>query len=105
MKQGQMVTGTVEGTGSAINVELGFMPAKVELFNEDGLCHMVWTDSMAAGKGMKTVTAGTVSFVASNGVSQYAGATRSASKGFTIGTDTDINVSGETLHYVAHAAD
>lgn len=37
--------------------------------------------------------------VTANGISQYAGSAGSASKGLTIGADTDLNVSGETILY------
>jgi hypothetical protein len=40
--------------------------------------------------------------ITANGISQYAGAAGSLSAGFTIGADTDINVSGETILWEAY---
>ena len=93
--------GTVEGTGSAINVSVGFVPARVMLVNIDGDVTMQWDNNMVDGQGFKSVAAGTQSLVASNGVSAYAGAEASAAAGFTIGTDSDINGSAETIHWYA----
>lgn len=101
----QFATGTVEGTGSAINVELGFTPGHVEIINIDGDAFLRWNDAMPDANGMKTVAAGTTAQITSNGVTPYAGSAASASKGFTIGADTDINVSAETIVWTAWAQD
>jgi len=109
-------TGTVEGTGAAINIELGFVPDYVEVYNADdagGLAPTVkWWNGMADGSGLKTLksvdsgTTGNASSAAivAGGISEYAGdSTPGAQKrqGFTIGTDADLNVNGETLFYTA----
>ncbi|UWQ30256.1 hypothetical protein [Leisingera sp. M523] len=101
MSKGHFATGTVEGTGSAINVELGFTPDYVRLINIDGDATLDWTSSMTNGEGYKTVAAGANAQVGTGGVTPYAGAEASAAAGFTIGTDADVNVSGETLMWVA----
>jgi hypothetical protein len=110
--------GTVEGTGSAINVTLGAVPCYVRLMNIDGLATLEWTEDLADGYGLKEVTNGTKSLITSGGIDPLGddeGLTVSASdttsdgdettltqvRGFQIGTDTDINVSGETINYVA----
>lgn len=95
-----IAVGTVEGTGAAINVSVGFTPAHVMILNEDGLARLEWHTTMTDGHGIKTVTAGTISKITSLGITPYAGTT-ALSEGFTIGADTDINVDGETLHYFA----
>lgn len=105
MKQGQMVTGTIEGTGTALNVQLGFKPSVVTLINQDGLCRLDWCESMGDGKGLKAVTAGTISFIATDGVTPYDGTTAGDSAGFTIGADADVNAVAETIHYIAQAAE
>ena len=90
------VTGSVNGTGSAIDIRtVGFRPKKVELENVDGLASCVWTDTMADDSMVKRVTAGTMTFVTSNGIIPL-------SNGFTIGADSDLNASDELIHYVAH---
>lgn len=183
------VTGTLTGTGAAITVPLGFKPKRLEIFNVTSGDSLVFTDTMAAGKGVKKVAAGTSSYIASGGITLYDGVpgpaslsgtlavtagsaavtgtltkflsevkvgdllaipgvgatgiggtastdqmyvkviaiasdtaltaqvvsdytasgkaaynTAGISEGFTIGTDTDINVNGEVLHYVASRA-
>ena len=113
MKQGQMAIGSVEGTGSAINVEVGFTPSYVRCFNYDdagGLAPtMEWWQGMTDGHGLKTLksvdngTTGNASSakVTSNGISAYGGATGANGAGFTIGADADLNASGETIFYIA----
>lgn len=112
MSDKQFATGTVEGTGSAINVSVGFLPRYVKVFNIDdagGLAPtMEWFEGMTAAHGLKslsivdngTTTAKSTEHVTSGGISQYTGAT-TASFGFTIGADTDINASAETIVYLA----
>lgn len=40
--------------------------------------------------------------ISSNGITKYAGTVAGDSEGFTIGADDDVNVSGETIAYVAY---
>lgn len=101
MFKGHFATGTETGTGSAINVELGFTPSKVVIYNETDPGTYTWTDSMAAGEMVKVIGDGTQTFEASGGISAYAGAEGSASVGFTIGTDSDMNGASDVLHYEA----
>jgi hypothetical protein len=68
-----IVTGTVTATGAAMNIQLGFKPKKVLIINETTQIGLEWTDTMAAAKGLKTLQAGTRSFIASGGISQFAG--------------------------------
>lgn len=107
------ITGEVEGTGSAINISIGFQPKKVVLYNIDDAGALdpvlVWVDGMGADKGFKylsiadngTTTNKSHDYISSGGVTQYAGAVGGAEEGFTIGTDSDMNASGETIVYEA----
>lgn len=100
----QVVIGTVEGTGSAINVECGFNPDYVEIINIDsaaGFEKGEWITGMADPSAYKTVAAGTRTKLTTTGIGSYAGAAGSAALGFTINVDTDLNVSGETIAYRA----
>lgn len=110
--------GTVEGTGAAISITLRSVPNYVRLMNVDGLVTLDWTDDMPDAYGLKTVTDGTISYITSDGVTPLGddeGLTVAASdttvdgntttltgvRGFTIGADTDVNVNGETIMYIA----
>jgi hypothetical protein len=50
---------------------------------------------MADGEALKTITAGTISKVTTNGVTPL-------SDGFSLGADTDLNVADELIHWIAH---
>lgn len=104
MFKGHIITGTVEGTGAAINVETGFKPSRVEILNEAADISLLWTDTMDDAAGLKTLKAGSQAFIAANGVTPYAGTRGDTSAGFTIGTDS-VNVSGNTLHYTVWGSD
>lgn len=87
--------GAVKGTGANLDVRtVGFRPRRVELVNETGLVTAYWADTMADATGMKRVTAGDMTMM-------VAGITP-LSDGFRIGTDADLNVAGELVHWAAH---
>lgn len=89
--------GAVRGTGAAINVDqCGFRPTYVKLFNTSGTVTLEWTASMASAAGFKSLNHDTAqhAVLTSLGVTPYA-------TGFTIGADTDVNVSGEDIHWIA----
>ena len=77
----------------------------MKLINIDGDCFLEWTDDMPDAKGMKTIAAGTTAEIATLGITPYAGTVGANSLGFIIGADTDINVSAETLMWVAISGD
>ena len=58
---------------------------------------------MTAAHGFKLTGGASLAHtkITSNGISQYDGVESSAAEGFTIGADTGLNVSGETIVYVA----
>lgn len=88
--------GSIYGTGAALSVRnVGFRPRKVEILNVGGLAQLQWTDHMADAAGLKQVTDGTLSLLTSNGITPL-------SDGFTLGADTDLNVDGELIHWVAY---
>lgn len=91
---GHVAYGTVEGTGAAIAIDLGFEPKVVRVLNTDGLAKLEWVAGMGNATGLKQVTAGTLSFIATLGITPN-------ERGFTIGADLDINVSAETIFYEA----
>lgn len=93
--------GTVTGTGAALNVQLGFQPKIIRIINETSGDELFWTFSMGADKGYKRVAAGTGAFISSGGITVYPGTSADENEGFTLGTDSDINVNAEVLHYMA----
>ena len=97
-------SGTVEGTGAAITISVGFVPSIVKLYNIDGNCMLHWNSSMGDGYGQKVVDSGSgttdISTISSNGVTVVN--TARSQMGFIIGADTDINVSAETIVWEAY---
>lgn len=92
-------TGTVQGTGAEIAVECGFTPSLIFVFNTEGLCHGIFTKDMTTAHVLKTVTDGTISEPTSLGIALTE--FDDSAMGFTIGADTDLNVSGETIVWAA----
>ena len=87
------VSGAFVGTGSALQIKsVGFRPKQVKLFNKDGLALAEWFDPMPADSMWKQVTAGTLSFVSSDGIQQLV-------DGFELGADADLNVADEVVYY------
>lgn len=93
-------TGTVEGTGAALNVALGFVPDYVRLWNADGDTVIEWSSGMTDGHGIKSTATGPAAITA-DGISAYEGAQASEGAGFTIGADAGVNESGKDIHYLA----
>jgi hypothetical protein len=96
------ITGTVTGTGSAINVSLGFAPGYVKIWNvtDSKKGSLEWSSTMAAASGFKNLNDAYQAQITSNGISAYAGST-TAGVGFTIGADTDLNGASDVIHYIA----
>jgi hypothetical protein len=90
------------GTAAAINIDCGFRPRYVKVVNvtvagESG-CAVEWFDGMTDAYAYKTHDAG--SSEAGFAVITSLGITPD-SRGFTIGLDTDLNVTSEQLHWIA----
>ncbi|MFW9927895.1 MAG: hypothetical protein ACFFD1_00720 [Candidatus Thorarchaeota archaeon] len=84
------------GTGADMNVRtFDFRPKRIEVFNISGLCKADWVEGMADDSAVKTVTAGTMSLITTNGITPL-------SNGFSLGADSDLNVSGELCRAVAY---
>ncbi len=94
-----VVTGSFVGTGADLTIKT--LPSKVKsiwLTNAASADSMFYQSSMADDSAFKRVAAGTNSLVTSNGVTPYRAADGA---GFSLGADTDMNVSGELVHYTA----
>lgn len=94
--------GSYTGTGAAINIELGFVPDYVRVWNAtDGDASWEWFYGMGAGDVLATANHDTAqqSLVTSNGVDAYQPTDFSHKAGFTVGTA--LSESGKTFRYVA----
>ncbi len=75
----QIASGSYTGTGSAVEVKLGFKPRRVEIFNNtDGDDLFIHFEGMSAGDAIKSAAA--ISKVTTNGISLR-------NYGFTAGSD------------------
>lgn len=93
----EIKTGTVTGTGAAINVELGWEPDYVRIVNITDADQIdEWFKGMAAGTSIQTNAA--VATRATNGITTFAGSS-TVGAGFTIGSD--ISESAKVLYYLA----
>ena len=97
----QFRCGTQDGTGAAITIELGWVPDYIDVQNNEAadFTRIRWQKGMTAAHGIKTVTS-TNSLITSLGLSQNTGSS-TVEAGFVIGADTDLNVSGERLTWMA----
>lgn len=82
------------GTAAAFTLTIGFKPKYVKIWNETSGDSIEWNEQMADAEGFKAVAAGTQALVTSNGITP-------TTHGFTIGLDTDINVTSEQLSWIA----
>jgi hypothetical protein len=91
----RVMTGSVEGTGANLDVRtVGFRPRAVKLVNADSDDSLEWQDTLPDDYGYKSVKAGANAVITSLGITPL-------SDGFRIGADTDINVAGEVVHWIA----
>jgi hypothetical protein len=90
--------GTYTGTGAAINISIGFVPAWVEVINKtDGDKRFVFSDGATFVHTGGTNATATVS---SNGISAFAGTRGGVGAGFTAGTELSTNA--KVYVYIAH---
>lgn len=90
------------GTAAAFTITTGFKPLYVKVVNVtsagEGLNWVEWYHGMAADSAIKVQDAGTsetgVTLITSLGITQL-------SYGFTVGLDTDLNVTSEQLSWIA----
>ncbi len=90
--------GVYTGTGATLTVEVGFLPTKVKLTSRAGdeatFQRNVGDTSMPDAAMHKRTAAGVGSYVTSLGITP-------TDTGFTIGADTDLNVSAELVDWEA----
>lgn len=113
MQFGSPRTGSVEGTGAAINIQLGFVPSKVRLVNIDDAGNLdpilEWNDQMPDASGILFLAvagpdagaARSHDLITTAGISRYAGTRGANNAGFTIGANANVNAAGETIVWEA----
>lgn len=95
-------TGSFVGTAAAVNVELGFVPDYIRVWNEtDGDEVYEWFKGMTNGHALKSGNSASTQFskITANGISAYAGTVADKSAGVTFGTA--LSESGKTFRYAA----
>jgi hypothetical protein len=94
----QVATGRYLDTGTvaAYTFVLGFKPRYVKVDNITSRDGLEWFEGMADAHALKTVAAGTRTAITSNGITP-------TEDGFTLGLDTDVNVTSEQVSFVAIA--
>ncbi len=101
----EVKVGTYTGTAAAINVQLGWTPDYVRVWNvTDGDICWEWFNGLGAGDALQVTNhADTqVSLITANGIDTYAGSSTPGSearKGFTVGTA--LSESAKVFRYVA----
>jgi hypothetical protein len=98
MAKGQIKVGTWTGTGSAITLQLGFVPDFFMAFNvTDGDYATFWFNGMSAGTSIDIAAA--VASNAADGVTVYDGTAGGNAAGLTLGTD--LSESAKVYRYIA----
>ncbi len=95
---GQMLvkSGQYGGTGVARSIYVGFQPDVVFIKRDDTVYGVVRTSSMAGDNTKSLATAGTALFA--NGITSL------DPTGFSLGTHLQVNLAGQTYHWVAFKA-
>ena len=83
------------GTVAAFTITLGFKPRWIRLINQNASSSSFeWYEGMADASAIKRAVAGDLTVVTANGITVSA-------NGFTVGLDTDVNVTSEQLNWIA----
>ncbi len=81
-------------TAAAFKITTGFQPRYVKVVNQDDRIEEEWYEGMTAAYAVKKMSTGTATLSTSLGITV-------AADGFTIGLDTDINVTDAQLSWIA----
>jgi hypothetical protein len=99
----EVKVGSYTGNAAAQNIELGFVPGLLMIFNiTDGTNFSVWTPALAAGAGISVVTTAGPVLDATNQVTRFDGVAGVSAPGFTVGTDLSANA--KVYNYIAFRA-
>lgn len=83
-----------DGTAAAFTITVGFKPRYVLVVNETSRDREEWFEGMTDAYAIKRVAAGTGTLITSLGITV-------SSSGFTVGLDTDVNVTNEQIRWMA----
>lgn len=83
-------TATTNTSSAAGTISCGFVPDTVDVYDSTNASHFHWNKGIADAKCFKHVTAGTLSFEASNGITPVS---TTAAQGVTLGTALHTNSS------------
>ncbi len=98
--------GTVTGTGTIIDIDLGWTPDRVVVRNLSDTLNfpqLEWVTGMPAGSAVKRA-ASTFSRITTLGISQLGNGANDTKRGFRIGTDATVNVAANMLAFEAYRA-
>ncbi len=87
-------TATTNTSSAAGTLNPGFTPTTVDIWDSTNAIHFHWNAGMADASMFKTVTAGTFTYVSSNGITPIS---TTAQQGVTIGTGVHTNSSSYTI--------
>lgn len=90
MAVGRYINGA---TAAAFTITTGFKPRYVKVTNSDIAATLEWSEGMADDSALKNLAL-TGSFVTGRGITPTA-------TGFTVGLDTDVNLIGDQLSWIA----
>lgn len=91
-------SGVVIGTGASLDVTIpGRKARRVELINATNLVKAEWFEGMAEESAFKNKNDASTqnSLITAHGIKPIDG-------GFNIGTDSDLNSSGDTIYYICY---
>lgn len=83
-----------DGTAAAFNITTGFKPRYVRVSNVTSRDMNEWFEGMADASAVHTVAAGTRTLITTLGITPL-------DYGFTVGLDTDVNVTSEQISWMA----
>lgn len=93
-------SGAFVGSGAAANIECGFQPSKIVLYNLTDASVFTWTKGMTAAHFIQQLTAGTTTVVTSGGPVVFAG-DDDESMGFTIPATAVFNTAADSIVWEA----
>ena len=83
-------------TAAEFDITTGFKPRFVRIVNVTSLDQMEWYEGMASDSAVKTVAAGTRTLLVADAIIPL-------EDGFTVGLDTDVNVTNQQISWIATA--